>query len=625
MRDFRGTLHAFKGESSPAPVEVWALFNLANHFITSGRPSAAVQEYQRLVENHTDVPFHLRDKRGPSGKLATEAIDELIARQGRGVYEKFDKVAKALFEKGVKARETQPLTEILVRFPNALVFGPSLLALGRIHLDLEEYDLASDVLKRYLREFDRAEKAPAALVLLFTSLEKQKRFLEARRVLLRLKRRFPFAVLEGVEGGPKTAGPWATAKLAEKTFAQVRGATLREDVAWEGGKDLWDAKYPRRPVLIPTRGTRPFEIDPFVVIRLGPEIKALAAKDGRILWSTSVDGDPKKLHYSAQTLVVEENYKLFGLHPESGKLRWTRTFSRRGIVKGVTVRGDVVAATVSDYDGKTSDIWLVVMDADSGEDVVEPKRLAPWGGLSIPEVGKEIVTIYIRQGTPRVFAFDLVDGRELMGHTVDGLLQCAPVLFEDDKRLVYGTFDHVTALDLSGRKMWSQKIGGIDRDSIIPLGSAVVVTRRDNRGRQEVVAFDIKEGKILWRTDTGMANIHHRDAVGGSLYVMGMRGGEENLLNLDSKTGAVTMSALISDRQGFPPTVNLGLKVGVAKLVWRSPRQFKMESAFRIFDLKTGKILHVLEVKEGTLSERFTVVDGRLVYANGNLVRAWGK
>ncbi|MHC4600196.1 MAG: outer membrane protein assembly factor BamB family protein [Planctomycetota bacterium] len=629
IRDFSGFSYSFPAETSPVPADLWARFQLARHYYAKQRPAAAVLEYQTVIANFADVPFQIGPSRGPAGALAEEAIDTLITVAGRGVYKVFDEKAAALFEKGTKTRDVEVLGEILVRFPNALVFGDTLLTLGRIHMEAGNHEDAAGALKHFLRKYPRGDKTAQALFLLFRALVKQKRHLDARRVLVRLKKSFPFAELEGVKEGPKKAGAWATAKLKEKTFRLMQGATLREDVKYKDGATQWEARFHAKPFLLPMSGTRPFEIFPFVVVRVGKEIRALSVKDGEVVWTAPVQRDPRRVFFAGKALVVVESQQILGLSPESGKRLWARTFPNHGLVMAATVREDVLAATVRVYAGKRRDFSLVVMNADTGEDLFEPRRLGSWGGKSLPTVGAELVVGYVRESRPpMIFVFDLVNGRELMAHKVRDsrdLLQCTPKLFEEERRLVYCTLDAVVALDLSGRRAWSSPVGMIDRDSLVRYGGTVILSRRDPMKGHEIMAFRVEDGEILWRKHSDLLNIWHRDVIGASLFVMGMTGREVKLLRMRIDTGEAELSALINDRPGFPPTMRLGHRFGVAKIVWRSRQRSPLESAFRILDQDSGKIVHVLPLEEGTLAEDFIVIDGRLVYAQRDKIIAWGR
>jgi outer membrane protein assembly factor BamB len=622
IRDYPRVEYAFEGD--PVRVEIWARFGLARHYASSGRPSQGVVEYQIIIDRFRDLSFRLGTEKGPAGKLAKQAVDALMERHGRGVYAPFEKKAKDLFNEGMRKKDAHTLHDILRLYPNAKVIEKALIALGRMHFDREEVEQADEVLKRFLREFTRSESIPQVLALLALTLEKQDRYLEARRVLVRLMKRFPKTRLDTLPQGAQEAGPWATGKLNAKVYQRVKGSEGRSDLAWKGGKKLWTVECPNKPVLFPVDGVRPIEVTPLVLARVGREFRVVSTLGGETLWSTKAIRDPKNAAFAGRTLVIQEPYALWGFSLESGEKRWTRTFSNHGVIKGMAVKGDIIAVTVLGLDGKANTLWLALLDGDSGEYILPPKNLEQWGGVSIPAIGVEVVAAYIREGAPRIFAFDLVDGRELMAHTVKGWLQCPPVLFESQRRLVYCTMEAATGLDLSGRVVWSFQVRGIDRSTLLRLGEVVAFSRLAEDGVYELVALNVKDGRILWQEETKMQNIKHKVAVGKAFYLLGMRGNEQRVMRFERDTGKLGMVALVNNRPGsFPPSVYLGQKVGVAKTVWRQTQ--RMDGAFRIFSMENGKILQLVNYPKGNLSDHFFVVDGRLVYTKGSSILAWGK
>jgi|GEM_PF-2985930 len=622
-RRFEKAKYPFEGD--PVPVILWAGFEKARFLSSSGRPAAAVSAYQSLLETHGDETFSLEGERGTVFDLAVDRIERLKRRCGDAVYRRFEEEAARLFREGETEKDPAPLREIVRRFPNASQYGPALMFLGRIHLDRGRPAGAVEILKRHLRERPRSESAAAAMVLLVRALEAANRRPEARRVLMKLKRRFPRAVIETPEGGKTKAGGWAEERLGDPAYRNLRMKPKRERLDWEGAAEVWETSFTSRPVLLPLGGARPGHVRPMVLARLGREIQALEAEDGAVRWTGAWNELPREAQFVGSNLVIRGTYGLRGVDPDKGGVLWSRPFPPRGIVRGLGTGGEVVAATVSDFREKSRNIWLVVLDGYSGEDLFPPKDLGQWGGRSVPTVGLEVVVAYIREGHPRLYAFDLIDGRELFARGINDWLQCVPVLFENLRRVVYATPTDLVCLDLGGERRWSVQLGEIQRDSLLRAGDLVVATRAGKHGRIEIVAVDVKEGAVRWRSGTVLHRLDDREAADGSIFLVGMRGTETRVLKLKEDSGEIAMNALVHKGSMTPPEAWIGRRVGVVRIHRRDARSLRTEKHFSVFDLGTGKILEAHAYRETSSAEGFQVAGGRLVFTREDSIVGWGK
>lgn len=339
------------------------------------------------------------------------------------------------------------------------------------------------------------------------------------------------------------------------------------------------------------------------------DVHAVDVNDGSILWTSEVGGTimaSVTVHDDAVFVATSRN--LFRLDRATGEQQWEAAVSDHplaiapsapvladGLVLQGTASGELMLGideyrfrgSLAAFDAETGDeqwrLWMTEADETGGAGV---------GIWSTPSVDLDLGLGFVGTGntyqppaSPRansILAFELATGEVAwsrqftegdvwsMGNIggVDGDVGAGPNLWESDGRALVGAGDKrgtYYALDRgTGEIVWETALtpgsllGGVIGTSALGEGRLYIASNIGNpdnnapTSTSTVLALDIDNGDVLWRTDLDGAVFAPVSATPGLVYVGTTAG---NLHVLDAATGVGLWSMAVPDQVGAGASV----------------------------------------------------------------------
>jgi outer membrane protein assembly factor BamB len=316
------------------PDRLQAQLSLADVLLDAGRPRQAVDICERLL---TDERLRLLAVAAADGHRTIRAdlfiadrLKAIVEKQGRGVYESYDREAARLFERGKAENDPRLLDEVCRSFPVAEVVPDALVALGSLYEGSRRLTDAAHTYKRLLLIARDDDRRASAIWRLAHVYESRKLFVSARDSYLELLARFPNVQLEGT-GGSGTVAEKVAAELARAPYAQL---VADRPVPWMpvplARKWHWQA-----PAGQPTRVLCAYGVAPsldagrlFLVEKTG--LRMLDPSSGLPRWSAPLGAPAIWAGYLSDKLIAATSRQIVALELGQGTVQWRYDLVRTG-------------------------------------------------------------------------------------------------------------------------------------------------------------------------------------------------------------------------------------------------------------------------------------------------------
>ena len=541
-----------------------ARLSMAEALESAGDPTASAAILQGLLADERLAALSVEADPRRSVRadlLIADRLDRLITRCGRTAYDRFDREAARLLERGRSQGDARLLREVVRSYPTAEVAPRALLELGRIHETADRPVEAASAYKRLLASTDDDGLKARALWGLGNAYEALGYEAPALEVYRRAVADYK-AVDLGPLGVDGTVGSLVEARLARPEFVRLMGAGPGADLPLplirrrEGpgaiGRPLVAEGTPTTPGL-----PRVFEAD-------GDSIRPAEPENSESTWSADLGGEPVWAGYLADRLLAASATRLIALDPEDGRELWSYSprpnssrldpFARdlggpgppeeaTGRLHGFRIAGDRVLLMRGDRE-------LLALDAGTGglgwsyrpssggineQLSVTPSRLAiqagePLGLVVIdPLSGKARAVprgdrpparwlsdphaidddrLAVALGPRRVALIDLVRGDEVWTYDDDSALpRLRPALAIADEGRLYALYGGNSLVRLNpdnGDPLWTRPLGPADLDArpdaLVIEGRGIYAAIDANAPGQgaRLAAFDAVTGKPTW-------------------------------------------------------------------------------------------------------------------------------
>lgn len=462
------TEYPFTGwpEAGLLPTAIFVEERRAEIFLALGQPERAVASWQRMIES-------FGDRRMGAETVADHAarrIGDVIARYGRGVYERFEQEAERLHAEAVRRGDAELLARVIRRFPNSANVTRFRIDYGRMLLDARRtaglFETLGPLLEESLDPPERAE----VLMLLARGAEAVGDFTLARRVWQRLLEEGPLS-----EAGPEG--------LHVREIARSELERLERSLE-EAAPAMWPRTLPGSPP-----------------VSIGLDL----SDDTRLI---AVRGAPPPGGEGA-LLFERERTPGGGDH---GSLRMFRLASHGSEVL------EVWRAPVDPYfhEGDPLAAWwigdrLVVRQSRTfrGYEAADGRKLFEFTLPRVPlftrHGGGLLYVVWTRpDGATMLGALESASGSFFWKRKVDGVLEDVEVT--DDLVLLLSDDHRVTALDgLTGRVRYVTSLldvaRGLEIEVFEPLGLFVATGGGREASSGRIVAFHLRDGLRLWQRD----------------------------------------------------------------------------------------------------------------------------
>jgi len=469
------------------PAGLHSLMNLADMASDAGRAGEAIGYLTKII---SDYPRRELLANVESQVYARDRIDRLIATHGRRVYSAIEKRSRALLRGAREKRSAIGLEAVTRLYPNSEAAREASLALGRLLLLAGDYRSATISIRRLLSEFPKSPHAPELLKLLADALEGQGYLLSARSALTRLLKRHPDARIE-VDGETVTAAAYAERRLAEPEFSALASTErhLKLPLVKIWSDDEGDNSYVR---VLEAGGIAPPEAEGLLLLGTNGVLRAVTAKDKRVLWRKEMNGITTKPLYAEGHLVLVNSSTISALGATSGETLWE--IPNNASVRAVAANPGTVFVLTADF-RDPSNLTLRALAPSTGETVWQ-KQLEDHQVYDLLLLTEEVVAVAARDPAG-VTVFDAATGRlrfrvEMASRT----LYREPFLVDEDKLFVVHGNQRFELYDMStGRRLWETALPD-ERyfRSAIAVPGGIFITDTQER----LHLLDVRDGGMRW-------------------------------------------------------------------------------------------------------------------------------
>ena len=255
--------------------------------------------------------------------LINDRLNAILNTHGRGLYEEFDRQARALFDKAKADNDPRILDDLVRRYPVAEVVPDALLNLGRFELAGGHPRDASRAFKRLLAIGPVDGYRARALLGLARSYEDQKLLVPARDAYQQALSRYAGVEVDSDEPGSLTkVGPFVEQRLSQppydKMIADRAEPAISIPLARVWTRQLGDSA---RPLAI--EGTPPSQDASRIFVAQGNELRSVDLRSGEFSWSVDLAGPPIWAGYLDDRLIAATEARVVALGLKDGGVLWS--------------------------------------------------------------------------------------------------------------------------------------------------------------------------------------------------------------------------------------------------------------------------------------------------------------
>jgi len=316
------------------PERLQAELQLAEVFLDAARPRDAVDICERLLSDERLRPLAVATADGHrtvrADLLIGDRLNSIVHDHGRGVYERYDREAGRLFERGKKEKDPRALDEVGRAYPQARVVPDALLELGSLYESSRRLAEAADTYKRLLIVAGDDARRAMAIWRLARVYEARKLFLAARDSFLDLQARFPKIRLRDGDR-QATVAELVAAELARAPYAQLVADRAQPPIPlplvrrWH-----WPAPVSHPIRLISALGVVPSVEMGRVFLVEKAALRLLDPSTGLPRWSSELGASPVWAGYLSDKLIAATARQIVALEPGQGAVQWRFDLSRAG-------------------------------------------------------------------------------------------------------------------------------------------------------------------------------------------------------------------------------------------------------------------------------------------------------
>lgn len=573
-----GTLMYSFPDAGTARVAVYALVKMAEQAEAARKYDRALEHWQSLMIQHRNESY--------SGalvySLARERMLAIFSRAGRVHYAAIERRVRALYDEAISANpvDVGALEGIVANYPLSETAADALRALATRAIDQGQFELATEYLRRLLREYPTA--ASRALIYLdaIDVYEQQEMFHAARTLYRQLER----------EHGTETV-TWRDQRIAVGAYVKERlaSAPYSELDASPNAVSLkmpleeaWNMTFSDNGAAKVLNLTTPIHQDyssQFYVHLQGNKLEARSTRDGHVLWDYRNIVFVYAAGYTQDgSLVLVTRQAVVAVNAGNGKELWRVEFDVIDIafeVQAASIAEDMVGIIlrvrspvdrqyrfhVGVIDARTGTLIGTsrepILDNIYSAPIVRDGMLVCWSenvamvfGFALTAPEAPLYTLNYREhegdrkrlsapvlvGNDRfavtvndtdIYVHTIVDGAEVSRY--QSRMMRGATLYANESMLFItsrpDTTERLTAIDAAmGTEIWSTQYDGIYRRAVL-TNSDIAIARQTRDSEAIVDAFDIQTGDRLWSRSLGVNNRWscQDDAVTTKHVMFGMR------------------------------------------------------------------------------------------------------
>ena len=307
--------------------QLLAKLSLCEVQLERAAPEAAVKTLQGLLN---DDRLRMLNTVAEEGRrsiradlLINDRLGTILATHGRGLYDEFDRQARAMFEKAKAESDPRLLEDLTRRFPVAEVVPDTLLTLGKVELAAGRPREASRAFKRLLALGPPDGYRARALLGLAKSYEEQKLWIPSRDSYQQALSRYAAADVDSDEPGSLTKlGPLVEQRLGLPPFDKMVADRAEPSLITPLAR-LWTRKLDEFARPIPVEGTPPSQEASRVFLASANELRSMDLRSGESSWSADLAGPPIWAGYLDDRLIAATETRIVALGLKDGSVLWT--------------------------------------------------------------------------------------------------------------------------------------------------------------------------------------------------------------------------------------------------------------------------------------------------------------
>jgi cellulose synthase operon protein C len=308
----------------------------ADVLLDAARPREAVDICERVLNDERLRSLTVAAADGHrtirADLFIADRLNTIVRDHGRAVYEKYDREAARLFERGKVEEDVRVLDELCRSFPVAQVVPDALVVLGSLQESARRLPEAAHTYKRLLNLAPDDSRRALAIWRMAHVYEERKLLVAARDSYLDLQARFPDVHLNGSRDQP-TLAELVGVELARPTYAHliadrpVPSTPVPLVRRWQ-----WLAPSSQAIRVIYADGVAP-SLDAgrlFVVDKTA--LRLVDQLTGAVRWTSELAQTPLWVGYLADKLIAATPHQIVALELGQGTVQWRYGQSPKGNV-----------------------------------------------------------------------------------------------------------------------------------------------------------------------------------------------------------------------------------------------------------------------------------------------------
>ena len=306
-----------------APSELKGRLTLAAVWEQADQPQKALEAYQAILaeDRLRSLSYAVSDNRSVRADVVVhDRIERLLRTHGRSLYAAYEEQVERARKQAMAERNALMLRKLLARFPNSTLRYQLWLDLGQLLSEEQRWSEAADAFRMAATVSEGPDQRAVALVGLARSLEAQRLWSAAARVLSEAKRLAPQARL--ADRGVSLA-EYVDQKLNEDAFRwtlrRQQGLALPLGVKWQ-------QDWGQGAKVIIAQGEPPVGMKPVFFVQRSRSLLCVDALSGSEMWRLPTTGPIRWAGFVADKLVVTDDQRVLAVSVADGTVAWSHDF-----------------------------------------------------------------------------------------------------------------------------------------------------------------------------------------------------------------------------------------------------------------------------------------------------------